>query len=460
MAAVLAMVCLAPVRLLAEDAPDHLLAEGAIAEIDKIAQEGIAAKKVASFGVGVVRDGRLVLARGYGMADLENQVPATAETVYRLGSITKQFTAVAIMLLAEEGKLSVDDELTKFLPDYPTHGKKITLRHLLQHTSGIKSYTSLENFPKIARNDYSHDELIGLFKNMPLEFEPGTKWNYSNSGYYLLGMVIEKASSQKYEEFLAERIFRPLGMSDTRYGHLQPLIPRRAMGYRNSLEGLVNDDFISMDAPYAAGALVSTVLDLVKWSQALDSGALLSSESYAAMYERTKLENDSTRPYGFGWQLGELAGHKSIGHGGGIPGFSTMITRYPEDRLSVIVLSNTSTANSGEVAKRIARVMLGVQEEPQQPIEDKPIDAALAEQLVGKYKLEEADAVIEVSADEGKLFGSVNGRPKERLKFQGEREFVVDNDDAPRVEFTPKEGKAAGVLVEAGDDRLEGKRVE
>jgi len=460
LALALTLVCLAPAPLLAGDVPEGTLADGVITEIDKIAREGIEAKKVASFGVGVVKDGRLVVARGYGMADLENQVSATAETVYRLGSITKQFTAVAIMLLAEEGKLSVDDELTKFLPDYPTQGKKITLRHLLNHTSGIKSYTSLKEFPKLGRNDYSHEELLALFKDVPLEFEPGTKWNYCNSGYYLLGMVIEKASGQKYEEFLSERIFKPLGMSDTRYGHTRPLIPRRAMGYTNSPKGLVNDEFISMNAPYAAGALVSTVLDLVKWSQALEGKALLSSESYAAMHERAKLENGSTRPYGFGWQLGELAGHKSIGHGGGIPGFATMITRYPEDRLAVIVLSNTSSANSGEVAKRIAQVMLGVKEEPRKPVLDKPIDAALAEQVVGKYKLEDVDAVVEVTADGGKLFVSVNGESKERLKFQGEREFVVDNDDAPRVEFMPKEGQAAGVLVDAGDQRLEGKRAE
>ncbi len=451
----LAIICLVATKSLAARIPD-----GAIAAIDKIAQEQVDQKKVASFAVGVVKDGRLVLARGYGFADLENQVPATAETVYRLGSITKQFTAMAIMLLAEEGKLSVDDELTKFLPDFPTHDNKITLRHLLNHTSGIKSYTSLRNFPKLARSDYSHNELLALFKDEPLEFEPGTKWGYCNSGYYLLGMVIEKASGQKYEEFLTERIFQPLGMSDTRYGHLRPLIPRRAMGYRRSPEGLVNDDYISMDAPFAAGALVSTVLDLIKWHQALEQNALLSSESYQAMYKPAKLTGGATRPYGFGWQLGDLAGHKNIGHGGGIPGFSTMIMRYPDDRLAVIVLSNTSTANSGAVAKEIAKVMLGVEDEPQTPVEDKPIDSGLLDQLVGKYKLEEEQVEVEITTADGKLFGSLNGRPKERLKYQGEREFVVDNDDRPRVEFTPKEGKAEGLLVSTPDGKLEGKRVE
>jgi D-alanyl-D-alanine carboxypeptidase len=161
----------------------------------------------------------------------------------------------------------------------------------------------------------------------------------------------------------------------------------------------------------------------VKWHQALEQNALLSSESYEAMYQPAKLANGATRPYGFGWQLGKLADHKSIGHGGGIPGFSTMITRYPEDRLAVIVLSNTSTANSGAVAKEIAQVMLGVKDEPSKPIDDKPIDAALLEQLAGKYKVEEAAAEIEITTEDSKLFGSLNGQPKERLKYQGGREL-------------------------------------
>jgi CubicO group peptidase (beta-lactamase class C family) len=456
---VVALAALCP-SLPAAPVPD-----GAIAAIDKIAAEGIDQRKVASYAVGVVKDGRIVLARGYGFADLENDVPATAETVYRLGSITKQFTAMAIMLLDEDDKLSVDDELTRFLPEYPTGGRKITVGHLLNHTSGIKSYTNSRDFFKRSRQDFEHGELLALFKDEPLDFEPGAKWRYSNSGYYLLGMIIEKASGQKYEQFLEQRIFKPLAMSATRYGHTQPLIRLRARGYDYFFGQLTNDDSISMDAPFAAGALVSTVLDLIKWHQALEDGALVSSASYEAMYRPTSLADGATRPYGYGWQLGELAGHRTIRHGGGINGFSTMIARYPDDRLGVIVLSNTASANTPAVADRIAKVMLGIEDKPPadkpaegKPIIDEPIDAALVELLSGKYALGHAE--VEVSATDGQLFARLKGRPQDRLKYQGGRDFVHANDAQLRITFAPKEGKAERLQLDGGNFRIMGKRLE
>ncbi len=439
--------------------------DGAIAAIDKIASEGIDQKKVASYAVAVVKDGSLVLARGYGYSDLENEVPATAETVYRLGSITKQFTAMAIMLLEEDDKVSVDDELTRFLPDYPTGGRKITVGHLLNHTSGIKDYTRTKDFFKRDRQDFTHDELLALFKEEPFDFEPGVRWGYSNSGYYLLGMIIEKASGQKYEQFLEDRIFKPLGMSATRYGHTKPLIRHRAMGYNYFFGQLSNDDSISMDAPFAAGALVSNVLDLIKWHQALEDGALVSSASYEAMYRPTKLANGATRPYGYGWRLGELEGHHTIGHGGGINGFSTMISRYPDDRLAVIVLSNTAGANPGAVADRIAKVMLGIEVKPtldkpnaDKPVVDEPLDTALGELLTGKYTF--GDAEVEVISTDGHLFARLKGRPQDRLKYQGARDFVHANDAQLRITFTPKEGKAEALEVKGDDFKMMGHRVE
>jgi D-alanyl-D-alanine carboxypeptidase len=428
---------------------------GAIAAIDKIAAEDIDKKKVASYAVGVVKDGRLVLARGYGYADLENDVPATAETVYRLGSITKQFTATAIMQLAEQGKLSVDDELTKFLPDYPTGGRKITVHQLLNHTSGIKSYTSTKDFFKRSRLDTSHGELLAQFKDEPFDFEPGAKWLYNNSGYYLLGMIIEKASGQTYAQYLDENIFKPLAMSATRYGHTRPLIRRRAMGYRYALGGLVNDDPLSMDAPGAAGALVSTVLDLIKWHQALESGQLLSSASYEAMYQPTKLADGKTRPYGYGWGVGELAGHRKLSHGGGINGFSTMIARYPDDRLAVIVLSNTVSANSGALEKKIAKVLLNVEDKP---VEDLPPAAELLEQLTGKYQME--DGQVEITTSDGQLFAKVGDGPRDRLKYQGDRAFVPARNAEMRVTFTPKEGRADGFEVDVEGQKRSAKRAE
>src|SRR5262249_35630585 len=203
-----------------------------------------------------------------------------------------------------------------------------------------------------------------------------------NSGYYLLGLVIEKASGENYATYLENHIFKPLAMSATRYGHMRPLIRHRAMGYKNLLGQLVNDDPMSMDAPGAAGGLVSNVLDLIKWHQALEAGELLASASSEAMYRPTKLADGSTRPYGYGWGIGALAGHRKLSHGGGINGFSTMIARYPDDRLAVIVLSNTAGANTGAVERDIAKVMLQIE---QKPPADPPTPAAPITELPGTY---------------------------------------------------------------------------
>jgi CubicO group peptidase (beta-lactamase class C family) len=429
--------------------------DGVIEAIDKIAAEDIDQKKVASYAVAVVKDGNLALARGYGYSDLENDVPATAETVYRLGSITKQFTATAIMQLAEAGKLSVDDELTKFLPDFPTQGNKVKVHHLLTHTSGIKSYTSLPGFRKQSRLDFSHDEMLAMFKDEPFDFEPGAKWGYSNSGYYLLGMIIEKASGTSYGEYLQEHIFRPLGMSATRYGDTEPLIRHRAQGYRLENGRLVNDHPMSMSAPGAAGALVSNVLDMVKWHQALEGDSLLSSAAFEKMYCKVKLTIGIERPYGYGWQLGELGGHLRQGHGGGINGFSTMIGRYPKERLCVIVLANTSTANAGALESRIAKLLLGIEEKP---IADLPIDAELLGQLTGKYRLNDLD--LEISADDGKLFGKLAGQPRDRLKLQGQRQFVSSENPELKIEFKPADGKAERIEIDAEGEELSATRAE
>ncbi len=427
--------------------------DGAIAKIDAIVQEGLD-KKIASYAVGVMKDGRLVLARGYGYADVENSVPATAETVYRLGSITKQFTSMAIMQLAEAGKASVDDELTKFLPDYPTQDHKVTIHHLLNHTSGIKSYTSLPNFFRTARQDMSHDDMLALFKEQPFDFAPGEKMQYNNSGYYLLGIVIEKASGQSYADYLADHIFKPLGMHATRYGDTRPVIPRRAMAYKRERGQLINDAPISMTAPGAAGRCVSNVLDLLKWHQALEAGDFISAASYEVMYRPTSLPDGKVQKYGYGWGLGEMAGHRKLSHGGGINGFSTMIGRYPDDRLAVIVLANTAGAPAGGIESRIAKVMLGI-EDP--PIEDRETDTVLVTPLAGTYDLE--GDKLQVIAEDGKLYVQAPRQPRDRLKYQGDLKFVASANEEVRFAFKVVDGKATTVDVDLPGQSLTAKRI-
>lgn len=331
------------------------------ADFDTVVSTALKQGPTASYAVAVVRDGRLVCARGYGYADLEHEVPATAETVYRLGSITKQFTAMAILQLVAQHKLALDDALTKHLPDFPAQGKKVTIHHLLNHTSGIHSYTSMPAFWKRMRDDLSHQELLALFAKEPFDFAPGERWQYSNSGYYLLGMVIEKVSGQRYAEYLEEHIFRPLYMDATRYDDPRALIRHRAHGYARRNGRFVNADYISMNMPGAAGALVSNVLDLVKWAQALEAGQFLPPQLYDAMVRPTTLANGQTQAYGYGWGLSEFRGHRKIAHGGGINGFNTEIARYPDDRLAIIVLANTEGSNPERLERQLAEQVLGVE---------------------------------------------------------------------------------------------------
>jgi D-alanyl-D-alanine carboxypeptidase len=447
------LALLSAVTFLSANLDAAAVPEGAIEKINAIVQEGLD-KKVASYAVGVMKDGRLVLARGYGYADVENNVPATAETVYRLGSITKQFTSMAIMQLAEAGKLSLEDELTKFLPDYPTQDHKVTIHHLLNHTSGIKSYTSLPGFFITSRQDRSHKEMLDLFKEKPFDFAPGEKMQYNNSGYYLLGMVIEKASGQSYADYLADHIFKPLGMHATRYGDTRPLIPRRAMAYKRQRGELVNDDPIGMTAPGAAGALVSNVLDLLKWHQALEAGDFISPASYEAMYRPTTLADGKVQKYGYGWVPGEMAGHRKLSHGGGINGFSTMIGRYPLDRLAVIVLANTAGAPAGGIESRIAKVMLGIGD---RPVEDRETDAALLAPLAGKYDLE--GEKLEFIVEDGKLFVQAPRQPRDRLKYQGDFVFVVAANEETKFTFKVTDGKATTIEVDLPGQSLTATRL-
>lgn len=323
------------------------------AKVDAYVRAEMQKRKIPGVSVAVVQDGKVVLARGYGLANLENEVPARPDTVYQLASVTKQFTAAAILLLAEEGKLSIDDPISRHLSDTPAAWSGVKIRHLLNHTSGIPSYTGLPEF-KDPRRDYTHEELIGLVRGRPLEFQPGEKWAYNNSGYYLLGMIIERVSGKSYGDFLAERIFRPLGMSATRVNDRGALILHRADGYSRDASGVRRAEFTSPTQPFSAGALVSTVEDMAKWDMALNSDVPLKSALRDVMWTATKLNDGTTAGYGFGWSVGNLNGQRMVEHGGGIPGFSTQITRFPDLKLSVIVLTNLEGSHAGRLATGIA----------------------------------------------------------------------------------------------------------
>ncbi|MGH8598969.1 MAG: serine hydrolase, partial [Gammaproteobacteria bacterium] len=288
----------------------------------------------------VVKDGKVVFRKGYGMANLELGVAIEPDMIFRIGSVTKQFTAVATLMLAEQGKLSLTDEITKFLPDYPTQGRKITIEHLLTHTSGIVSYTGLPEWRPQMRKDVTLDEMIAVFKDKPMEFAPGERWNYNNSGYVLLGAVIEKASGMKYADFVEKNIFAPLGMKRSFYDSTSRIIPRRAAGYSKGKDGYVNAEYLSMSWPHAAGSLISTVDDLALWDAALYTDKIVKQESLKRAWKAFPLNDGRPAKYGYGWGLSTMEGHPAIGHGGGINGFTCDALRLPDDRVYVAILTN------------------------------------------------------------------------------------------------------------------------
>lgn len=337
----------------------------------------------------VMQGDKVLLRKGYGLANMELDVSNKPETVFRLGSITKQFTAVSIMMLLEEKKITLDDEITKFLPDYPTRGTKITVRHLLTHTSGIKSMTSIPNFfNEYNRRDLTASEMIDIFKKEPMDFEPGEKYLYNNSGYYLLGVIIEKASGKTYEQFIRERIFEPLNMTASYYGSHNRIIPNRADGYKKDGDGFINDDFLSMKLPYAAGSLLSTVDDLKKWEMAIRQGKLLSAESWKQVYTRYKLNDGKPVDYGFGWAIDEFWGQRKISHGGGINGFTTHILRLPEKNIFVVVLTNLIVHKPGPstVANKLAGILVGQYFDIKAKVK---LDTKTLDSIVGVYKIDE-----------------------------------------------------------------------
>lgn len=333
----------------------------------------------------IVKGGEIIHEQGYGLANVEHSTPITPATIFRIGSVTKQFTAAAIMLLEQRGELSIDDPINKFLPDYPVHGHEITIYHLLNHTSGIKSYTGIPGYmDQGVRTDLTTDELIDVFAHLPMEFAPGDSWNYNNSGYVLLGAIIETVSAQSYSDFIAEHITAPLGLDSTLYGGPQ-VIPNRAAGYSTDEAGnVINAGYISMTQPHAAGALLSTTGDLVKWHKALTGGEFIHDDSYAAMTTPADLNDGGSYPYGFGLGVGLLRERRMIAHGGGIHGFSCYALWLPDEDIYVAVLTNGAPAGPGPttVAKTIAALTIG---DPYPERQSVTLSAKDVEGLSGDY---------------------------------------------------------------------------
>jgi CubicO group peptidase (beta-lactamase class C family) len=302
----------------------------------------------------IARNGSPIVSRGYGMANYQLNAPNTPQTVFRIASLTKQFTALAVMQLQERGKLNVNDAICKHLEDCPSAWQSVTIRRLLTHTSGIPNFSSLPDWDdKLSIQPFTKTDFVKVFRDLPLLFAPGENFRYSNSGYYLLGLIIESASGETYQDFLKKNIFAPLGMKHTGLYEPRPLTPNLATGYYWSLNSYVNAPYHDSTGSFSNGGLISTTNDLLLWDQALYTEKLVSRKSLDEIFTPGK------RNYGYGWIIEKRFNRNSMGHSGSFNGFSSFILRFPDERLTVVVLSNSDEASATKVANNLAAIVFG-----------------------------------------------------------------------------------------------------
>jgi CubicO group peptidase (beta-lactamase class C family) len=386
----------------------------------------------------VARDGKVLVSSGRGLANLAHDVPITSATKFRIGSVTKQFTAAAILKLQEQGKLRVTDKLSKFFPDYP-RGDEVTIDHLLTHSSGIKSYTSKPDFLKSVTSPTTSEELIESFREDPFDFDPGTRFSYNNSGYFLAGVIIEKVSGQSYGDYLRETFFEPLGMHDTGVHSAAAVVKHEATGYEFEAGDVKKALDWNMSHAGGAGALYSTVEDLMRWNEGVFGGKVLSAESLKAAFTPVKLNSTESpsAPYGYGWFIGDERGLKTISHGGGLHGFMSLATRYVDQNMTVIILHNALPPRPGrspdELAQFVAEAFLWQEMSPRPRYEvDESVDPKTLAQYTGRFDYQ--GAVLNVTLDGEQLIAQLTGQQSYPIFPMGKHRFFWKITDA-QIEF-------------------------
>jgi CubicO group peptidase (beta-lactamase class C family) len=439
-ALILTTVCLA------QDKPQT----DAVPRMEQIIQSYVAGKQFMGT-VLVAENGKILLDKGYGFANLEWEVPNTPTTKFRLGSITKQFTAASVLLLEERGKLKTEDPVKKYMPDAPAAWDKVTIFNLLTHTSGIPSFTSFPDYEAKEAQTMTPQQLVDWFKDKPLEFEPGTKWNYSNSGYVLLGYLIEKISGQSYADFVQQNIFTPLGMKDSGYDSNSTLIAHRAAGYSRGKNGPVNAGFVNMTVPLSAGALYSTTEDLLRWEEGLFGGKVLKPESLAKM--TTPFRED----YAFGLGVSATNGHKMISHNGGIQGFNTSLAYYPDDKLVVAVLANLNGPFADQLAAQLGKVAHGEKVTLTSERKEIKVSPKILATYLGNYELAPSFSIT-VTLEGDQLMAQATNQRKNPLFAESETLFFLKVVDA-QVEFVKNDkGEVTALILHQNGNDTKGVR--
>ena len=413
----------------------------------------------------VSREGNILYSKGFGAANLEHDVSVTTKTKFRIGSVSKQFTAAAILKLCEEGKLSVDDPLSKHMPDYP-RGDEVTIHHLLTHTSGIQSYTSQPDFLETVASPTTVEKRIESFRDKPFDFSPGEKWQYNNSGYFLLGHLVEKLSGMSFGDYLEKTFFEPLGMHDTGVHETSAILKHEATGY--SYSGGAVSKALNWDMSHAGGAgnLYSTAEDLHRWNEAIFNGKVLSEESLKAAFTPVKLNGDKPSPtsYGYGWMIDEYRGLKRIGHGGGLHGFLSYLCRFPEQKLTIVAFHNSSPAKAELAPQSIANFAAAAylwQDMKERPrfVVDKSVNPKTYDDFVGRYAYGPG-AILTVMRRDNQLFAQLTGQPSFEIFPYDASKFFWKVVDA-QVEFLHDEqGKVTSVRHTQSGNRFVAPRME
>ena len=379
----------------------------------------------------VARNGQVIYKKAFGMANLELDLPMQVDNVFWVASIGKQFTAVAILQLMEQGKLNLQDEITKFIPDYPTQGNKISIEHLLTHSSGIHNFSGMKDPEKKLALDCTPNEVIDFFKNLPMRFTPGTKWEYSNSGYFLLGYIIEQITGRPYSVYLEDNFFKPLGMTNSLYANDIRIIKNRVGAYSQGEHGFENSKPRNITHVYSAGAIQSTVEDLFKWHQAVHSNKLVKKESLDKAFTRYKLSDGKETDYGYGWRLGYVYESPSIWHGGAIEGFGTTEMYLPKEDVFVAVFSNCDCNYPKVITSRLAALASG------KPYEYKEISVenSILEGYKSLYENQNGQQRI-ITVSENQLYSQLGRGPKSKLKAYQKDMFFFDDDAMQTIEFS------------------------
>ncbi|MEO8621473.1 MAG: serine hydrolase domain-containing protein [bacterium] len=433
---------------------------------DSLVYTYLAESRAPSAAFAVIRGNDTLAFGAYGLANVDAWRAPTATTIYEIGSITKQFTSSAIMKLVEQGRVKLDDDLSKYVPQFPLLGKKVSIRQLLNHTSGIHSYTSSPGWAKTWGDELSPDAIIKFVAADTFDFAPGTAYRYNNTGYILLGMVIEKASGQKYAKYLEAQFFKPLGLRQTSYCPSKTSDPAFALGYSKAPGASVRAQFLDLSHPFAAGALCSTVGDFAKWQRALDGGMVVSPASYALMSTADSLNSGRKINYGFGLVPGTFNGHKTVAHTGGIPGFATAATYVRDDSLSIVVFTNFDGESPQTLMQNLLRVAYGVAPVGRATAAAKPDPTSLStadrDAIVGNYTLQLPGGQalpIKFFLDGTRLMAQAQGQPANEIQYLGNYAFGVAFDPALRFTFTLDSGKATKVTLFQGGATIDGPRV-